>query len=110
MNAGLRFLELVVPPVTGHEVCVGTVRLELAQYNELKAFAQFGSDLDEATQKTLKRGEILRILKQGNTNPLRLGQALFAATRGHLDEYKASEVGRWEQELHFYLFLLTLLC
>ena len=82
----------------------GTVRLELAQYNELKAFAQFGSDLDEMTQKTLRRGSILvEILKQSQYKPLDVSlqvASLYAATKGFLDDCEPREVSRWEREFH----------
>ena len=85
----------------------GKVRLELAQYNELKAFAQFGSDLDEATKKTLKRGAVLvEILKQSQYQPLDVSlqvASLFAATRGYLDNKKLEEIKPWEEGLHSYL-------
>ena len=85
----------------------GTVRLELAQYNELKAFAQFGSDLDDATQKTLRRGSILvEVLKQSQYKPLDVGLqvfVLYAATRGYLDEMQVSDIGPWEKGFHRYL-------
>jgi len=82
----------------------GTVRLELAQYRELAAFAQFGSDLDVATQKTLKRGEVLvEILKQSQYSPLEVGlqvATLYAATQGYLDEYEVSSLKGYEVGLH----------
>lgn len=85
----------------------GTLRLELAQYRELAAFAQFGSDLDEATQKTLRRGErLVEILKQPQFEPLAVGiqaMLLFAATTGILDDKKSDEIGGWIRELTVYL-------
>lgn len=81
----------------------GTVRLELAQYRELAAFAQFGSDLDAATQKTLKKGEILvEVLKQAQYSPLQVGlqvAILYAATQGYLDEYPITELKEYEAGL-----------
>lgn len=85
----------------------GSLRLELAQYRELAAFAQFGSDLDQTTQKTLKRGAILvEVLKQGQYLPLHVGlqvASIFAATSGFLDEKEHSDIGRWEKGLHDHL-------
>ena len=81
----------------------GSVRLELAQYNELKAFAQFGSDLDETTKKTLRRGSVLvEVLKQAQYEPLDAAiqvVVLYAATRGFLDEMDLSLVADWESSL-----------
>ena len=78
----------------------GTVRLDLAQYRELAAFAQFGSDLDEATQKTLRKGEILvEILKQSQYSPMSVGlqvAVLYAATKGYLDRYEISKLKSYE--------------
>ncbi|MDB2446987.1 F0F1 ATP synthase subunit alpha [bacterium] len=81
----------------------GTLRLELAQYRELAAFAQFGSDLDAATQKTLRRGEVLvEILKQPQYKPMDVAEQvaiLFAATTGFLDSYDVSKLGAFETGL-----------
>ena len=108
MNAGLSVSRVggdaQVPCV---QKLSGTLRLELAQYRELAAFAQFGSDLDEATQKTLRRGErLVEILKQPQFEPLDVGtQAvlLFAATTGALDSYEMKNIGAWMQGLSVYL-------
>ena len=79
----------------------GSLRLELAQFRELAAFAQFGSDLDVSTQKQLARGERLtEILKQDQYRPLRVAQQtaiIFAGTRGFLDDIEVSRVGDFEQ-------------
>jgi F-type H+-transporting ATPase subunit alpha len=81
----------------------GTLRLELAQYRELAAFAQFGSDLDPATQRQLARGSrLVEILKQGQYHPLPVEEqilTIFAATNGYADEYPASALKRYESEL-----------
>ncbi len=70
----------------------GTLRLDLAQYRELAAFAQFGSDLDKATQRQLARGErLVEILKQDQYVPLPVEKQvliIFAATNGFLDKYE----------------------
>jgi F-type H+-transporting ATPase subunit alpha len=81
----------------------GAIKGELAQYREMAAFAQFGSDLDAATQKLLDRGERLtELLKQGQFSPLRMEEqvaVIFAGTHGYLDDVPVSEVGRYEEEL-----------
>lgn len=81
----------------------GTLRLELAQYRELAAFAQFGSDLDTATQRQLARGSrLVEILKQGQYKPLSVEKQvliIFAATNGYVDNYPVSALKRYEEEL-----------
>ena len=85
----------------------GTLRLELAQYRELAAFAQFGSDLDAATQKTLRRGEVLvEILKQPQYGPMDVADQvsiLYAATNGFLDAYEISSLRKYEADLLSFL-------
>ncbi|PZE19401.1 F0F1 ATP synthase subunit alpha [Paenibacillus xerothermodurans] len=85
----------------------GTLRLDLAQYRELAAFAQFGSDLDKATQTRLNRGvRTLEILKQGVNQPLSMEKqvaSLFTVVRGHLDELPVQDVRRFEQGFLAYL-------
>ncbi len=82
----------------------GTLRLDLAQYRELAAFAQFGSDLDEATQKQLNRGErLVELLKQPQYNPLPMEKqvlALFAGTKGMLDELPVTSIQEFEKALY----------
>lgn len=81
----------------------GALRLELAQYREKAAFAQFGSDLDPATQKQLARGQRLtEILKQGQYVPMpaeRQIMIIFAATNGFLDKYPVDRLKDYEQQL-----------
>jgi F-type H+-transporting ATPase subunit alpha len=81
----------------------GTLRLALAQYREMAAFAQFGSDLDAATQRQLNRGaRLVEILKQGQYQPLPIEKqvmAIFAANNGYVDEYPAANVQRYESEM-----------
>lgn len=81
----------------------GPVKLELAQYREMAAFAQFGSDLDAATQRQLNRGERLtELMKQPQYSPLTNAEivcVIFAGTNGYLDKIKVSDVGRYEQGL-----------
>jgi len=82
----------------------GTLRLDLAQYRELAAFAQFGSDLDKATQDQLNRGErLVEILKQPQYAPLPMEKQvtiLYAGTRGHLDELPVNVLHDFEKELY----------
>ena len=85
----------------------GSLRLELAQYRELAAFAQFGSDLDAATQRTLNRGaRLVELLKQTQYSPLEVGLqvvSIFGGTKGYLDKYAVSEVQAWEAGLTAYV-------
>ena len=85
----------------------GTLRLELAQYRALAAFAQFGSDLDKASQQQLHRGERLtEILKQGQYGPLPVEKQIaivFAGTNGILDDLAVSDCRAFEVELYEYL-------
>jgi len=82
----------------------GTLRLELAQYRELAAFAQFGSDLDAATQRQLARGSrLVEILKQGQYKPLSAEKQvliIYAATNGYVDAYPVSVLKKYEEELY----------
>ena len=86
---------------------VGTLRLDLAQYRELQAFAQFGSDLDKATQDQLNRGRRLtEILKQPQYRPLSVERqvlVLFAGTKGYLDGIAETDVAAYEQELYQFM-------
>jgi F-type H+-transporting ATPase subunit alpha len=79
----------------------GTLKLELAQYREVAAFAQFGSDLDAATQHLLNRGEKLtELLKQKQYVPIPAEEQvciLYAGVRGYLDKVMKSEIGKFEK-------------
>ncbi|PCD77006.1 F0F1 ATP synthase subunit alpha [Pseudothioclava arenosa] len=81
----------------------GPVKLELAQYREMAAFAQFGSDLDAATQKLLNRGaRLTELMKQPQYSPLTNAEivaVIFAGTNGFLDRVAVKDVGRWEKGL-----------
>jgi F-type H+-transporting ATPase subunit alpha len=85
----------------------GTLRLDLAQYRELAAFAQFGSDLDKATQAQLNRGRrLVEILKQPQYQPLAVEKQVmivYAATKGFLDNVAIEDVRRYEEELYRFL-------
>jgi F-type H+-transporting ATPase subunit alpha len=82
----------------------GTLRLDLAQYRELQAFAQFASDLDESSRKQLERGQrMVEILKQPPYSPLPVEKQVllvYAGSRGYLDDVEVSEVGAFESELY----------
>jgi len=82
----------------------GTLRMELAQYREMAAFAQFGSDLDAATQKQLSRGSrLVEILKQGQYEPLPVEKQvliIYAATNGFVDHLPENALGKYEAELY----------
>ncbi len=85
----------------------GTLRLELAQYRELEAFAQFGSDLDKATQRQLARGaRLVEILKQDQYAPLPVEKQIiiiYAATNGYVDKYEVGQLKRYEEQLYSFL-------
>ncbi|MCH7877778.1 MAG: F0F1 ATP synthase subunit alpha [candidate division Zixibacteria bacterium] len=80
----------------------GSLRLDLAQYRELAAFAQFGSDLDDATRRQLTRGEkMVEILKQGQYVPQELSKQMliiWAGANGHLDDVPTASLARFEKE------------
>ncbi|RIY01034.1 F0F1 ATP synthase subunit alpha [Aureimonas flava] len=81
----------------------GSIKGELAQYREMAAFAQFGSDLDASTQRLLNRGaRLTELLKQPQFSPLKTEEqvaVIFAGTQGYLDKLKVSDVGRFEEGL-----------
>ncbi|MDP9478905.1 MAG: F0F1 ATP synthase subunit alpha [Actinomycetota bacterium] len=85
----------------------GTLRLDLNQYRELASFAQFGSDLDRATQQTLNRGERLTaMLKQEERDPRPVEEqvvVIFAATNGYLDDVETDDVPDWERQFRDYM-------
>ena len=85
----------------------GTLRLDLAQYRELEAFAKFGSDLDKNTQAQLTRGErMVEILKQGQYVPMPVEKQvaiIFAASKGYIDSVPAEKVSEFESNLFDYL-------
>ena len=85
----------------------GRLKLEFSQFRELAAFAQFGSDLDAATQRQLNRGQrIQETLKQPQYEPLQLDKQvmnLFAVTNGYVNDIAIIDVKRWELEMHAYM-------
>ncbi len=85
----------------------GTLRLDLAQFRELEAFAQFGSDLDEKTRTLIERGRrAVEMLKQPQYAPLPVEKevaVLYALTRGHVDDVAVTDISRFEKEFMAYL-------
>ncbi|HEX2385418.1 MAG TPA: F0F1 ATP synthase subunit alpha [Candidatus Binatia bacterium] len=85
----------------------GTLRLDLAQYREMAAFAQFGSDLDQATQRQLARGSrLVELLKQGQYEPLPVEKQIliiFAGTNGYIDDLPVTALKKFEQELYSFV-------
>jgi F-type H+-transporting ATPase subunit alpha len=85
----------------------GGIRLALAQYRELAAFAQFASDLDESTRKSLDRGQrVTELMKQKQYSPLSVGLmavSLFAVNEGYLDDVPAKDVTRFEAAMHIFV-------
>ena len=81
----------------------GSIKLELAQYREMAAFAQFGSDLDASTQKLLNRGaRLTELLKQGQYQPMPVEEqvlVIFAGVNGYLDDLDKEKVGEFESFL-----------
>jgi F-type H+-transporting ATPase subunit alpha len=85
----------------------GTLRLDLAQFRELEAFAKFGSDLDKATLAQLTRGEhMVEVLKQKQYSPMDVVKQIaiiFAGTKGHLDDIPVDRIAEFETGLFDYL-------
>jgi F-type H+-transporting ATPase subunit alpha len=85
----------------------GTLRLDLAQYRELQAFAQFASDLDESSRKQLERGQkMVEVLKQPPYSPLPVEKQIviiYAGAKGFLDDVESADVTRFEAELYPFL-------
>ena len=85
----------------------GMLRLDLAQFRELQAFSQFGSDLDKATQDRLNRGQrLVEILKQGQYEPMPVEEqvvSIYMAVNGHLDDVDINKVGKFELEFLNYI-------
>lgn len=84
----------------------GQLRLDLAQYRSLAAFAQFGSDLDESTKKVLNRGsKIVELLKQGQYAPFSVGLQIalvYASTKGYIDDLPVESIRQWESDFAKY--------
>jgi F-type H+-transporting ATPase subunit alpha len=93
--------------IKGMKQVAGSLRLDLAQYREMAAFAQFGSDLDKATQAQLSRGSrLVEILKQPQYKPLPVEKQvliIFAATNGFVDEYPEEVLNKYEEDLYVFM-------
>ncbi len=93
--------------IKGMKQVAGSLRIELAQYREMAAFAQFGSDLDAATQKQLARGSrLVEVLKQGQYEPLPVERQIliiYAATNGYVDHLPETAVRKYEAELYRFI-------
>jgi F-type H+/Na+-transporting ATPase subunit alpha len=93
--------------VPAMKAVAGKLRLELAMYRELAAFAQFGSDLDDTTKKTLARGaRLVELLKQDQYEPRHIGvqvAGIYAGTRDYLDQVEPSRIKEWEKGLASYM-------
>ena len=89
--------------IKGMKQVAGKLRLDLAQYREMAAFAQFGSDLDAATQAQLQRGErLVELLKQPQYKPLSVSQqiiSIFAGVRGLVDDIAVADIQKFESGL-----------
>jgi F-type H+-transporting ATPase subunit alpha len=85
----------------------GKMKLAMAQYRELESFAQFDSDLDHETKKTIERGKrTAEILKQAQGSPLRVSlqvASVYAVNNGFIDHVTTSDVQTWEEKMHAYL-------
>jgi F-type H+-transporting ATPase subunit alpha len=85
----------------------GRLRLDLAQYRELEAFAAFASDLDAATKRQLERGaRTVEVLKQPQYTPVPVEQQvmiIYAVTNGHIDEVPTNRVREWERQFQEYM-------
>ena len=93
--------------VKAMKAVAGTIKLDLAQYRELAAFSQFGSDLDKATQAQLHRGQrLVEILKQGQYSPMPVEKQvviIWAATNGYTDDLPIAQIRRFETDLMAFL-------
>ena len=103
MNAGISVSRVGgAAQVKAMKKVAGGLRLDLAAFRALEAFAQLGTDLDAATQKQLDRGyRMVELLKQPQYQPLSVGEqvlSLFAGTRGHLDDVDVKHVQKWESD------------
>ncbi len=108
INAGLSVSRVGgAAQVPAMKSVAGTLRLDLAQYRELAAFAQFGSDLDKETQKTLNRGaRLMELLKQAQYMPLEVGVQvvlIYAGTKGYLDHFDVRAIKPWQDGMVSYL-------
>jgi F-type H+-transporting ATPase subunit alpha len=103
MNAGISVSRVGgAAQIPAMKKVAGGLRLDLASFRELEAFAQLGTDLDPATQSRLDRGyRMIELLKQGQYQPLDVFDevlSIYAGTRGHLDKIPRDQVAAWERE------------
>ena len=103
MNAGISVSRVGgAAQVKAMKKVAGGLRLDLAAFRELEAFAQLGTDLDATTQSQLDRGyRMVELLKQGQYKPMHVADqilSIYAGTRGHLDAIPVEQVATWEQE------------
>jgi F-type H+/Na+-transporting ATPase subunit alpha len=103
MNAGISVSRVGgAAQVKAMKNVAGGLRLDLASFRELEAFAQLGTDLDAATQSKLDRGyRMVELLKQPQYRPLNIVEqimVIYAGTRGYLDSVPVKSVGKWERE------------
>jgi F-type H+-transporting ATPase subunit alpha len=81
----------------------GSIKLELAQYREMAAFAQFGSDLDASTQQLLNRGaKLTELLKQDQYSPMTVAEqviSVFTGVKGHLDDVDLNKIKKFEKDI-----------
>ena len=108
MNAGISVSRVGgAAQIAAMKKVAGKLRLDLAQYRELAAFSQFGSDLDKATQQQLARGaRMTEVLKQGQYQPLPVEKQvliLFSVTNGYTDPLPLEAIGRYEHELYAFV-------
>jgi len=108
MNAGISVSRVGgAAQMPGMKSVAGTVRLDLAQFRELEAFAQFGSDLDKASQQQIARGQrVIEVLKQKQFEPLPVGlqvASIWSVSNGRIDDVPVPDVSRFEDELHSYM-------
>ncbi|PIR73407.1 MAG: F0F1 ATP synthase subunit alpha [Candidatus Moranbacteria bacterium CG10_big_fil_rev_8_21_14_0_10_35_21] len=108
INAGLSVSRVgSAAQIKAMKKVAGKLRLDLAQFRELEAFAQFGSDLDENTRRQIERGKrTVEILKQGQYEPMAVENQvviLYALTNGFVDDVAVEEIQKWENDFHKYL-------
>ena len=108
MNVGLSVSRVgSAAQVKAMKQVAGSIKGELAQYREMAAFAQFGSDLDAATQRLLNRGaRLTELLKQAQFSPLKTEEqvaVIYAGVNGYLDKIAVNQVGKFEQGLLGYM-------
>jgi len=106
MNAGISVSRVGGAAQTKIIKKLGGIRLALAQYRELAAFAQFASDLDEATRKQLEHGRaVTELMKQGQYAPMKtaeMGLSIYAATEGYLEDVEVNKIQAFEAALLSY--------